>query len=141
MMMQKPQKSHEGYVLDQAGYVDAIAGNAAVALSIIAARMTYLPGSEDVRTDHPLQGETFGGIESALGSIAEALNNVADAIRGCHADDVGCEMYQVGTYADGAPRMMYLSAKARARCDLIKRSGEIAAAKARRAARKAKSVS
>ena len=55
------------------------------------------------------------------------------------------EMYQVGTYADGAPRMMYMSANARARCDLMKaqwaendHQDEIAAAKARNAARKAK---
>jgi hypothetical protein len=41
-----------------------------------------MPDADVLRTDHPLQGQTFGGIENALENIAEALNNVAEAIRG-----------------------------------------------------------
>jgi hypothetical protein len=54
----------------------------ASALEKIAAQM---PFPDDWRTDHPLQGETFTGLERALGDVSNSIDNageaVADAIR------------------------------------------------------------
>ena len=75
------RKSNKGYDLDKDGNVEG--GNIAVALSIIADK---LPSSYDeFRTDHPLQGQTFGEIVEALNNIAEGLHAVATAIKS-HGD-------------------------------------------------------
>jgi hypothetical protein len=49
--------------------------------SVLYEILEKMPDADTLRTDHPLQGETFGGITDALNEIARGLFAVADAIK------------------------------------------------------------
>ena len=65
-----------------AAYVQAAAGDE-IAMSLRGLTEAAEPLSdalESLRSDHPLQGETLGGLEGALQSIAEKIGEAAEAI-------------------------------------------------------------
>ena len=48
-------------------------GSYAIAVALLKVAEVLAELNENIRTDHPLQGETFDGITLALGDIASAL--------------------------------------------------------------------
>ena len=56
----------------------AIAGDGSFAIAYAILELARV--IEDHRTDHPLMGETFDDISSALGDLAEATQNIAGMI-------------------------------------------------------------